>query len=167
MAALTESQKVYVIQALACFMSPTETADAVMERFGIEIKRQHVQHYDPTVGPPPAQKWIDLFWESRKKYLEETEGIPIAYKAYRLRELQKMHDEAMRISNYPLSREVLEQAAKEMGDAYTNRKQISGPGGGPIHHSVTGSIDLKSLTNEQLQRIADGEDPADVVGSES
>lgn len=49
MARLTEVQKEYIVDRLACYSSPTQVVDLVKDLFGVEIVRQQVQHYDPTV----------------------------------------------------------------------------------------------------------------------
>ena len=55
--------------------------------------------------------------------------------------------------NRPLAIEIIERAAKEMGDAYTNRREISGPGGGPIEMKAPVAPDLSSLSREQLDQL--------------
>lgn len=43
-----------------------------------------------------------------------------------------MADKAKGSGNLVLAATLLEQAAKEMGNAYTNRRELTGPAGGPI-----------------------------------
>jgi|GEM_PF-1963733 len=166
--ALKEEQKIFITTRLAAFNRPSKVVKEFSEVFGERIDRRRVHYYDASCpgNTRLGQKWRKLFWSLRDEFLKRVEDIPMSYKAYRLRQLQALYEQAIDAANIPLAKELLEQAAKEMGEAYSNRRLISGPGGGPIHHSVTGKIDLRSLTNEQLQRIADGEDPADVIRSE-
>jgi len=48
--------------------------------------------------------------------------IPIAHRAYRLRTLQRIATKAEGMRNMAMVLQVLEQAAKEVGDAYVNRR---------------------------------------------
>jgi hypothetical protein len=127
MAALKEQVKIFIIQRLACFDSPTEVAEAVKEELNIELKRSHVSLYDPTSvnGEALSQKFKDVFFETREKFLEEVGKIPIASQAYRVRALQRSYDFFKQRKNYIAANGVLEQAAKEVGGFYTNKVKLA------------------------------------------
>lgn len=124
MATLTEDAKRHIVQALACFDTPTQVAESVKEEFGIEVPRNQVAQYDPTKvsGRQISKKWRTLFEDTRKRFRDEVAEIPIASRAFRLRRLEKNLDRADRMRNIMLSNQVLEQAAKEVGDGFVNRK---------------------------------------------
>jgi hypothetical protein len=126
MAALTTEVKAFIVQGLACFDTPSQVAQAVKQEFGIDITRQQVAQHDPTkvAGINIATKWKTMFEEVRNRFREETSDIPIANKAYRLRALDRMAAKAEGIKNMALAAQLMEQAAKEMGGAYTNRQQV-------------------------------------------
>lgn len=126
MAVLTTEVKGFIVQALACFDTPTQVAQSVKQEFGIEVTRQQVAQSDPTkvAGANLSKKWRELFEETRKRFREETAEIPIANKAYRLRALDRMATKAEGMKNMALAAQFMEQAAKEMGGAYTNRQQV-------------------------------------------
>lgn len=134
MAKLNEAEQRFIVQALACYDTPTQVADAVKEEFGLEVTRQQVAAYDPTkvTSKALAKKWRDLFASTRERFRKEVAEIPIADQAYRLRQLHRMVQEAMRRKNIVLAASLLEQAAKEQGGMFTNRREVSGPNGGPI-----------------------------------
>lgn len=134
MAKLSEAEKRFIVQALACYDTPTQVVEAVKEEFGTALDRGHVGCYDPTkvAGKQLAKKWRDLFEETRKRFRKEVAEIPIADQAYRLRQLQRMLQDAMSRKNVVLASQLLEQAAKEAGGAFSNRREISGPNGGPV-----------------------------------
>ena len=46
----------------------------------------------------------------------------------------------MHAENFVLAAEILKQAAKEVGDVYTNRREKTGKDGGPIQHTVRQQI---------------------------
>lgn len=138
MAALSSDIKAFIVQALACFDTPTQVAQAVKQEFDLEVTRQQVEQHDPTkrAGANLASKWKDLFEETRKQFREETSSIPIANKAYRLRALDRMAARAEGMKNMALAAQLMEQAAKETGGAYTNRQQLD-------HTSSDGSMSPK------------------------
>lgn len=153
MASLDDRQKRFLVQALACFDTPQQAADALFAEFGVKVERMQAASYDPTrpAGANLSQKWREIFDATRKKFLEEVSGIPIANQSFRLRSLHRMHEMALERRNVPLALATLEQAAKEMGGMFTNRRELSGPGGSPI--PVRADV-VQALTDEDLARIA-------------
>jgi hypothetical protein len=133
-AKLTDEVKTYIVQALACFDSPSTVSAAVKKEFGVDASRQLVESHDPTkrAGSGLAPKWQALFEETRKSFLEDTAGIAVSHRAVRLRALQRMQEKAEDRGNMVLAASLLEQAAKEMGGAYTNRRELTGKEGGPV-----------------------------------
>ena len=124
MAALKNEVKGFIVQALACFDTPSQVVEQVKQEFGIEISRQLCESHDPTkrAGVNLAVKWVTLFHDTRKRFREETAEIPIANRAYRLRTLGRMAEKAENMKNMALTAQLLEQAAKEVGDVYVNRR---------------------------------------------
>jgi hypothetical protein len=131
---LTDEVKTFIVQALACFDGPSMVARAVKEEFGETITRQSVENYDPNkrAGRDLADKWRALFEETRKAFLEDTATIGISHRAVRLRALQRMAEKAETSGNMVLASSLLEQAAKEVGDSYSNRRELTGKGGAPL-----------------------------------
>lgn len=136
MAALSEDVKLFIVQALACYDTPSQVAEAVKEEFGVLIVRQQVATYDPTkhTGKNVSKKWRAVFDATREKFKAEVADIPIANRAFRLRTLQRMVTKAEGMKNMALTAQLLEQAAKEVGDAYVNRRLDApkAPGEGDI-----------------------------------
>ncbi|MFK4234195.1 DUF2280 domain-containing protein [Pseudomonas guariconensis] len=124
MAALTSDVKAFIVQDLACFDTPTQVSQAVKQEFDIDVTRQQVEQHDPTkrAGANLAAKWRTLFEDTRKRFREETSEIPIANRAFRLRVLGRMAEKAENMKNMALTAQLLEQAAKEVGDVYVNRQ---------------------------------------------
>ncbi|MBF8729768.1 DUF2280 domain-containing protein [Pseudomonas guariconensis] len=124
MAALTSDVKAFIVQALACFDTPTQVSQAVKQEFDIDVTRQQVEQHDPTkrAGANLAAKWRTLFEDTRKRFREETSEIPIANRSFRLRVLGRMAEKAENMKNMALTAQLLEQAAKEVGDVYVNRQ---------------------------------------------
>lgn len=126
MAALKPEIKAFIVQSVACFDTPSQVVESVLKEFGIQITRQQVEQNDPTKvsGKGLAKKWIDIFNTTRERFLNEISDIPIANKAYRLRVLQRMATTAENMKNMGMTAQLLEQAAKEVGDVYTNKQKV-------------------------------------------
>ncbi|MCB8866329.1 phage protein [Klebsiella pneumoniae] len=155
MAALKPEIKAFIVQSVACFDTPSQVAESVLKEFGIQITRQQVEQNDPTKisGKGLAQKWVDLFNRTRDRFLNEISDIPIANKAYRLRVLDRMAARAEGMKNLALTAEIIEQAAKECGDAYTNKHKFehSGPNGGAIQTITMSKEEYKSARQEMME----------------
>lgn len=144
--------KAFIVQALACFDTPSQVVESVKSEFGIDVTRQYVESHDPTkaAGKSLGAKWVELFEQARKRFQDEITDIPIANRAYRLRVLDRMAVKAEKMRNMALAAQLIEQAAKETGGSYTNRHQheLSGPGGGPVE-----TVDLSKLSDKALAEL--------------
>lgn len=151
MASLKSEVKAFIVQQLACFDTPSQIVEAVQNEFSIKITRQQVASHDPTkvAGSGLAKKWVDLFNATLERFQNEISEIPIANKAYRLRVLNRMSVRAEDIKNLGMTAQLLEQAAKEVGDAYTNRLKVESTGkdGGPIRTETV------SLTPQEAAEV--------------
>jgi hypothetical protein len=129
MAVLKNEVKSFIVQALACFDTPSQVVEAVKVEYGLVVSRQQVETHDPTksAGKGLAAKWVTLFHDTRKRFREETAEIPIANRAFRLRALGRFVERAETMKNIGLAMQILEQAAKEVGDIYVNRNRKDEP----------------------------------------
>lgn len=141
MASLKPDVKAFIIQSLACFDTPSQVVESVQKEFGIKITRQQAESHDPSKasGKTLAKKWVAMFNDARSRFLNDISIIPIANKAYRLRVLGRMAEKAEGMRNIALTATLMEQAAKEVGDAYTNRQKVD-------HVSSDGSMSNKPTT---------------------
>ncbi|WP_142524148.1 DUF2280 domain-containing protein [Raoultella ornithinolytica] len=126
MAALKPEVKAAIVQMLACYDTLSIVVDAIQKDYGIRVTPQQVESHDPTKvsGKGLAKKWVDMFNTTRYRFLNEISDIPIANKAYRLRVLQRMSTTAENMKNIGMTAQLLEQAAKEVGDVYTNKQKV-------------------------------------------
>lgn len=157
---LTNEQKLFILQKLACFESPKSVIEALKDEYGVTITHQGLQNYDPDKvnGRDLSPKFVEFFNETRKRFRENLTSIPIANKAFRLQALDRMARAAEEKRNAPLAAALHEQAAKEVGDAYTNKHNhvLTGAGGGAINIR-----DVKDMTDAELLAIAAGSPVAD------
>jgi len=146
MARLTPEQQDYIVRALACFDSPSQIVESIRERFGITISRQLVATYDPETktGRKVSPKHRAIFAAARAEFLGTVEAIPIAHLSVRLSRLQRLCDAAQASGNGRLLMAVLEQAAREVGGAYTNRRELTGRDGGAVKTSSTAAAPAAS-----------------------
>ncbi|MQX75977.1 DUF2280 domain-containing protein [Sinorhizobium medicae] len=123
-AKLSDEVKTYIVQALACFDSPSVVAAAVKKEFEVDVS------HDPNkkAASGLAPKWKALFEETRKTFLEDTASIAISHRAVRLRAL-RMADKAETQGNMVLATSLMKQAAEEVGKAYTKRRELAGKDG--------------------------------------
>ena len=141
---LPSEVRMYILQRVACYDSPMQVVRAVKEQFdGLEIRRQLVEYYDPTraYGEKLGPDLKELFYAERKKFLAEVAGIGITHKAMRLRRLERYLNTLEDRNNLIAAAAILEQAAKECGDAFTNTRVHTGPGGGPMQAELTHRTD--------------------------
>jgi len=125
MARLSAQAKVYLVQRLACFDTPTQAAKGLLEDLGETVSVQAAQNYDPTKkqGEGLSANLRKIFEATRKRFIEDTSEISISHRAVRLRALERMAKNAEQKGNMVLAASLMEQAAKECGDVYTNRQK--------------------------------------------
>ena len=119
-----------IVQRLARFDTPNQVVKAIKADHGINLSPQRVQFYDPTSknGAALGDDFKALFFETRKKFQENLDAIPIANKAFRLARLDRMATAAEDRGNMVLAADLGERAAKEVGGAYTNKHQLEHTG---------------------------------------
>lgn len=127
-AKLTDEARAFVVQQLAMYDAPSVVAKALKADFGLTITPQAVEAYDPTkrAGAKLSEKWRVLFEATRTAFLKDSATIGIANRSVRLRRLERMAAQAEGMGNLALAAQLHEQAAKEMGNAYTNARVIQG-----------------------------------------
>lgn len=121
----------HIVQALACFDPLQTVRESVKKDYGLDVTKQYVESHDPTkkASHGLAKRWADLFHETRKTFIEDTSGVGVSHRATRIRALQRYITKAEEQKNYRLAAELIAQVAKEMGDAYTNRRILTGKNG--------------------------------------
>lgn len=145
MATLTDKVKAFIVQGLATYQTPTQVSEAVKENFGIEVSRQQVASYDPTThnGKDCAKKWKELFFATREKYQNDFSNVAISVKTYRLEMLQAMVEKALKSGNMVLASNLIEQASKEVGGAFTNKTHVDTTSNG----NTTGNTVVNNFTD--------------------
>jgi len=126
---LTDEQQLFIVQALACFLTPTQVVELVKAEFDIPVERQKVQYYDPTKGKGKrlAAKHKAIFKKTRTAYLAGVADVGIANLRYRLDKIQAVVEraEAQNGRNDFLLLQALKQAAEDRGGLFTNKRNIT------------------------------------------
>lgn len=144
---LTEEQKAFVVQRLACWDTPAEASEALREEHGVELSPQGCEAYDPTkrAGRRVARKWRELFNATREAFKKNLgDHVPEANKAVRVRHLAHAARAFKQRNNYLGMADMFERIAKELGNVHTNRREISGRDGKPVE------VEYRDMTDEQL-----------------
>jgi hypothetical protein len=142
---LTDEIRTFVVQSLAMFDPPSVVVQAVRKEYGLTITPQSVEGYNPTkrAGARLSKRWTSLFEETRKAFLEDTAEIAISHRTVRLRGLQRLYEKAENQGNSLEARACLKQAAEEQGNAYTNRRELTGADGKDL--PAAGAVTIFSL----------------------
>jgi hypothetical protein len=157
MAKLTEPMQLAIVKALACYDTPTEVVEQMKNDFGVTITRQQVAKYDPTkaAGEKVSPKLRAVFDAARATFLTNMQDIPISNLSYRLRRLQHELDKAKERGNSAMVLQLLEQAAKECGGIFTNRRELTGKGGAPIAQAHNVHIVSREELAEAVRTVRD------------
>jgi hypothetical protein len=144
MAELTTEQKHSIIVLLAHFRSPTEIAAHARQELGVELSVQQIVKYDPTrAGYEAGEKWRPIFEAARESFLGDVLKVPLAHAAYRLNLLQEGVEAARKARNWKLVAELLTHAAKEVGGAFTNERQLR----------VTDGLSARDMSPEERREL--------------
>ena len=157
MGKLSDAAKRFVVVELACFTAPTEVVKRVKERFNIDITLTGVQFYDPNTARGKQElgaKWRVLFEETRKRYSADLSTIPIAQQAWRLQQLLRQYRKLVKMGNVLGAAAILEQAAKETGGMYSNKRILVGANDAPLIPERPDKLTRDEI-NEQVDDLLD------------
>jgi len=161
---LKDEHRAFVVQRLAVYDTPKEAAEAVRERFGVEVSPQSCEAYDPTkrAGERLAKRWRDMFEATRKDFEENvTRYVPEASKMVRIRHLAHAARALKDRKNYPGMADMLERIAKEVGNVHTNKRELTGKDGAPVEIKTTNLTDTElDARIAQLLGLTQGADAA-------
>jgi hypothetical protein len=141
---LTNAMQVTLVQALARFEGLTAAARLLKELYGVEISVQLAAHYMPGPGSEVAPKWVKLFEETRAAFVADVDSVSVHHRAVRMRKLERYIEKAEETKRYGLAAQLLRQAAEESGGVLTNRRELTGAGGGPLVTTYQPVVELPS-----------------------
>lgn len=150
---LSSEVKVFIVQAVACFDSPTTVAEGVNREFGVKIPRQQVEKYDPTkrAGRNLSEKLKAIFEATRTAFIDDTASIGWSHRSARLRLIQRVGEKAENMGNMVIALQAAEQAAKEMGGIYTNRQKVDHTSSDGTMSPKAAAFDLATMSDDEIE----------------
>ncbi|MCH4247604.1 MAG: DUF2280 domain-containing protein [Acinetobacter populi] len=156
MARLNKKVKVFIVRCNAEFVSLQDTIKHVKDVFGIDVTPSQCEAYDPTKanGHNLSEELKQYFYKRRAETNDELLAIPVANKRYRLQKMQFFVDHDRFKENPVIVPKLLEQAAKEMGNQYTNqtKTELTGKDGKPLQ---TENITYVTAKPEDIKQVLD------------
>lgn len=167
-AKMNDEIRAQIVCRLAMYDTVASVVSWLAEEHDITITKAAVSAYNATNASNAqssrrrvAQKWLDLFHATREAWLKEIAAVPISQRAYRLRRLELLHDaafmRAMRAKDGASTASehleatkaaagLLEQAAKEIGNVYTNVAKVQGA-------ALPGQVPPADMTPEERRNM--------------
>lgn len=152
MATLNQKHKFFIVRSLAQWNTPTETVELVQQEFGIAISRQQCEAYDPTkrTGQNLSKVLADEFHKTRDQFRKNTDEMPLANLAVRLRHYENLLNNQQNKRNPILQLTILKQVAEDVGGKYTNKTELTGAGGGPLQSESTTFVEASPELVKQV-----------------
>lgn len=144
-AGMNDEIRAEIVTRLAMFDSSTSIYDDLQAR-GIDISMQAIGQYKPSTSGKVALKWVELFNKTREDFLAEIAAEPIANRAFRLRKLGTILDKELSRGNTAGARATLEQAAKEVGNVFTNIAKVQGA-------KLPGQVDASDFSTQERRNM--------------
>jgi len=153
MGKLSSEQRRTVVIRLARFDEPPEIL-ADLKAEGVTVSRQALAHYDPTTaGSQLNDNLRELFELTRQEYLEGMARIGISHKTHQMAILQRGVAYAQRVNNWVLVKDLLETAAKILGDAFRKSLEVKHSGLMGVEHSGGFSVDREPSTKAERDAV--------------
>lgn len=144
-AGMNDEIRAEIVTRLAMFDSSNAIYDDLQAR-GIDISVQGINRYKPGTAGQLALKWVELFNKTREDFLAEIAAEPIANRAFRLRKLGTILDKELSRGNTAGARATLEQAAKEVGNVFTNIAKVQGT-------KLPGQVDPADFSTQERRNM--------------
>ena len=161
MADLTDQQKLFIVERLACFYSPKQVRKEFAEEFKTEIGNQQVCFYDPftVAGRRMDAKWKEIFTEVRTRYLEETSDVPITDQRYRFLKLYRLAEE--HADNPGMILKIFRFVAMEQGGVFNRQQEAAAAAPETAYNLANLSAKEADILGDLLEKAAQ----SDGVGS--
>lgn len=126
---MEEKHRAWLVVRWACYGRTSEILAEFAVEFGFQVPSNRARNYDLSgirtkdeAKKRGVAKWFDLFAQSRAEFEASIGDIPIASAAYRIKKLDEMFEQALEKRNFRSAAALLEQAAKETGGMFSNRR---------------------------------------------
>lgn len=108
--------KRFIVKLLAMGDGPSDVVRAVSQEFSVDVSFQTVNRYNPSLitGEKLSAPLKELFYATRKAFIESADDLPMAQKAIRLRRLDVIHEKATEAGTLKIAATAIDLARKEM-----------------------------------------------------
>lgn len=145
---LTDEMREHIVMRLAMYDKNADIREWLLDEYGIVVTKEGVRHYDAGTGRKLAQRWVDLFNDTRAKFINDVNSEPIANRAWRLRRLSEDY-ERTRLVDPDTARKQLELAAKETAEYFRPAAKAKDAG------TDDSAQDIERTTEEAANMLAD------------
>lgn len=150
----------WAVVQIATFRPTAEIIEGLKEHWKVSISEEGLRHYRAS-NPHCPTKWREMAERARAEWNAQVSGVPIANAAFRLQILQETLDQVLKapVVNRVMVMSILEQAAKDAGGSYTNRRDLTTagekiePGGSVYVNPVVAAMDLDAAGEAQLREV--------------
>lgn len=144
---LPDEVRQFIVTQLACYERIADVRRAAADAFpdlpeGVRIDDNRVRALDPTQarGQEMSPALKKLFWKVRNRFDKLAEEKLVGSLRHRLGVYDTVVARALSKGNEQIALQALKQAAQDKGGVFTNRRELSGPKGGPVE-TVSMSIE--------------------------
>lgn len=126
---LPDKVRAFIVMSYARFALTRDIHKAVLDEFGLDLDSKMLCNHmldRPSRAAEMGARWVAMFNEARAEFCAQVDAIPITNPAYRLAKMQRYFDILDAKDAIGPAMSVLEQAAKEAGGAFTNKRELSG-----------------------------------------
>ncbi len=123
---LPHEVKRFIVEALACYHSPSQVVEEVGERFGMVISRQKAECYNPTrrAGKQLSAALRTLFEETRAKYLAQVESTVLAQECERMQAYDRLFRAAEARGDFDASVKILIQSGRDASNRENHQRWL-------------------------------------------
>lgn len=145
--------KTFMVVRFAMWNTPSEVVAMVKEEFGIDVPTNTARMYRCTDADQRdtknrvSKELVDLFHATREAHTKELARHPVAERGYRLHKIGEMVEKCIARNNFGMASKLLEQAAKEAGNQFTNVQKVEGK----VAHT------LRKTVEEEAEELSDEE----------
>jgi hypothetical protein len=113
---LPSNIKRFIVRLLAQGDAPSEVVRAVAQEFSVDVSAPAVLRYNPDLGQGEklSAHLKELFYATRKAFIENADNLPMAQKGIRLKRLETIHDRAMEAGTLKIAATAIDLSRKEM-----------------------------------------------------
>lgn len=146
---LPSNVKAFIVSRFAMWNTRNEIKALVKQEFDLDVTDSQLRCYNGDAQGDPAhtmgEDLMKLFHKVRQQYVEELSKHPIAHRGFRIQKLGEMFEKSMERGNFRQAQSLLEQAAKEAGDQFTNTLKVKA--------SQPSDADAADLTPEERVNV--------------